>query len=200
MHWRVESADGKIGDKRWIKFWEWPLEEQRLFIDRLNCNFFANEGYIDDTFARMDGFYYLLCLRNGVDRCISHYRHVLRLGKGAGTVQSLLDAPKKHQGLFNYATYQLSGRKVLGFDAQAVEIAKRNLALFDHIIFSETYDANMDKLIVDFGWNRPAKLPKRNTSSEDDGVKVQLTADVRAGLADLNGSDQAVFEWALEQR
>ncbi|SEP09339.1 Sulfotransferase family protein [Salinihabitans flavidus] len=187
---------GLKNDARWIRFWEWPLAEQKRFIDDLDCTFFANEGRITKDFERMEGMFYLLCLREGLGRFISHYRHFLRGGKVSGDLSEFIETPEKNPGLLNFATYQLSGRRVAGYDPVALKIACRNIDKFDHIVFSETYESDVQVLVDRFGWGRPEELPKRNSADDDDGVCAQLTPEMLGRLAELNASDVALHAYA----
>lgn len=185
------KEQGLRGRNRWVEYWRWPQEQQAAFLDEQGCSFVANEGEIDESFSRLEGFTYMICLRDGAKRYISHFRHDQRKRglDGAFTPIEVGGGPAP-----NYITFQLSNRRVHSFDAEALKVAKANLARFDHVLFVETLQRDMG-FLRDMGWNTDLMThdnPKRGLGD----VMPEPTEAQMALIRESNATDIALVDWA----
>lgn len=185
--------EGLKGRKRWVEFWRWPLADQAAFLADQDCTFVANEGEIDESFEKLDGFTYVVCIRDGAKRYISHFRHNQRSCGESGEFD-VIQSGRGPQP--NYMTFQLANRRVSGFDADALNVAKANLAKFDKVLFVETL-SNDIAFLKDHGWRTDMMSHENKKRGLGDVVPEPTEADM-ALIRDLNATDIALSDWARE--
>lgn len=192
----------------WLRFWDLTVAEQQALIERENWGFFANEDRITESFERIPGLFYLTNMRDPVDRWISHVRHGHRIrtrrAEETGsplppplTGQQIIDGMPNH----NFMTMVFAGRKVTGHDPDALEIAKRNLAQFDFVVFQDSYDQDMRALADRLGWTLPQDkaLPRFQSAPDSEARTEDLVgAEARAEMGRLGATDRALYDWAKE--